>query len=123
MRDSTVANTLNACDKTIIEIAKRYLSKVIDHVTQINVDELDQPTEASITKRPKRFETSADRVENYSLTHKMHIHAVMSLLDILETGNKDQQLTLEVCVNLAELAVQYFFWSSMEPGTFVIAHT
>lgn len=114
-----MANTLIACESTLIDIAKRYLSKAIDHVSLINVDDPDIPT-ATVNKRPKRFESSIDRKEKYSKTYKMHIHAVMSLLDILETGNKDQQLTLEVCVNLAELAVNYFFWSSMETGMITI---
>lgn len=114
-----MANTLNACENTLIEIAKRYLGKAIDHVSLVNIDDPDAPT-ATVNKRPKRFETSINRKENYSKTYKMHIHAVMSLLDILETGNKEQQLPLEVCVNLAELAVKYFFWSSMETGMIAV---
>lgn len=122
MKTSTVAKTLTACESTLIEIAKRYLNKAIDHVSLIDIDDIGdiqtthiRPDE-HIAKKPKTAESCINRKEKYSNTYRNHIHAVMSLLDILEVGKKDQPLSLDVCIKWAELITKYFFWSSMEPG-------
>lgn len=118
MKDTTVAKTLVECDSTLIEIAKRYLNKAIDHVSLIDIDDIEMApaTDPPASKKLKTIDSSINRKEKYSNTYRNHIHAVMSLLDILEIGHKDQQLSLEFCIKLAELNTKYFFWSTMESG-------
>lgn len=121
MKDTTIATTLVDCESTLIEISKRYLNKAIDHVSLIDIDDIemlpatDQPLPPA-NKKLKTADSSINRKEKYSNTYRNHIHAVMSLLDILEIGHKDQQLSLEFCIKLAELNTKYFFWSTMESG-------
>lgn len=87
--------------------------ELLDDVDDMNG--IDDP----VAKRIKTIETRLNRKEKcstYSNTYKQHIHAVMSLLDILEIGKKDQPLPMDVCIKWAELSVKYFFWSLIETG-------
>lgn len=121
LKESLLTKTLTRCDTTLMEIAKRYLNKAMEYVSFINASELlsapivDEP----VTKKIKTVESRLNRKERcykYTVTYKQHIHAVMSLLDILEIGKKDQPLAMDKCIKWAELIVKYFFWSLTETG-------
>lgn len=104
-----------------MEIAKRYLTKAMEYVSFINASEFlsCETTDEPLSKKIKSAETCLNRKEKcykYTMVYKRHIHAVMSLLDILEIGNKDQPLTMDKCIKWVELIVKYFFWSLTETG-------
>lgn len=120
---SLLTKTLTNCDTTLMEIAKRYLTKAMEYVSFINASQLlstdmgDEP----VAKKIKTLESRLNRKERcykYTVMYKQHIHTVMSLLDILEIGKKDQPLAMDKCIKLAELIVKYFFWSLTETGTY-----
>lgn len=72
-----------------------------------------------MAKKIKIVESRLNRREKtytYSNVYKHHIHAVMSLLDILEIGKKERPLAMDTCIKWAELTVKYFFWSLIETG-------
>lgn len=122
LKESLLTKTLTHCDITLMEIAKRYLTKAVEYVSFINASQ-DLAFEANdepVSKKIKMVESRLNRKERcykYTITYKRHIHAVMSLLDILEIGNKDEQLAMDKCIKWAELIVKYFFWSLTETGT------
>lgn len=62
-------------------------------------------------------------VLKYSRVYKEHIHAVMSLLNLLDVGGADEGLALESYVKLSELIVKYFFWSLAETDDKAIRRT
>lgn len=108
-----------------MEIAKRYLTKAMEYVSFINASELlsAQTVDEPVTKKIKTVESRLNRKERcykYTIIYKQHIHAVMSLLDILEIGKKDQPLAMDKCIKWAELIVKYFFWSLTETGNYIL---
>lgn len=122
LKESLLTKTLLNCDATLMEIAKRYLTKAIEYVSFINASELmsfktedDEP----VSKKIKLIESRLNRKERYhkyTMIYKRHIHAVMNLVDILEIGRKDQPLAMDKCIKWTELIVKYFFWSLTETG-------
>lgn len=107
-----------------MEIAKRYLTKAMEYVSFINASEvlLCETADEPVSKKIKTVESRLNRKERcykYTLTYKKHIHAVMSLLDILEIGKKDQPLAMDKSIKWAELIVKYFFWSLTETGLYI----
>lgn len=125
LKESLLTKTLTHCDTTLMEIAKRYLTKAMEYVSFINASEFlsyDTDADEPVSKKIKSAESRLNRKEKcfkYTMTYKKHIHAVMSLLDILEIGKKDQPLAMDKCIKWAELIVKYFFWSLTETGIFV----
>lgn len=121
LKESLLTKTLIRCDTTLMEIAKRYLTKAMEYVSFINASELlsAQLADEPVTKKIKTVESRLNRKERcykYTIVYKKHIHSVMSLLDILEIGKKDQALAMDKCIKWAELIVKYFFWSLTETG-------
>lgn len=122
LKESLLIKTLVNCDTTLMEIAKRYLTKAIEYVSFINASELlkmktndDEP----VSKKIKLIESRLNRKERYheyTMIYKRHIHAVMNLVDILEIGKSDQPLAMDKCIRWIELTVKYFFWSLTETG-------
>lgn len=105
-----------------MEIAKRYLTKAIEYVSFINASELltlktmdDEPVSKKIRLIESRL-NKKERYQKYTMIYKRHIHAVMTLVDILEIGNKDQPLAMDKCIKWTELFIKYFFWSLTETG-------
>lgn len=124
LKECLLTRTLTHCDTTLMEIAKRYLTKAMEYVSFINASELlsSETADEPVSKKIKTVESRLNRKERcykYTLTYKKHIHAVMSLLDILEIGKKDQPLAVDKSIKWAELIVKYFFWSLTETGTYV----
>lgn len=105
-----------------MEIAKRYLTKAMEYVSLINASQLmsyESMADEPVSKKIKTVESRLNRKERcykYTLTYKQHIHAVMSLFDILEIGKRDQPLAVDKSIKWAELIVKYFFWSHIETG-------
>lgn len=124
LKESLLTKTLTRCDTTLMEIAKRYLTKAMEYVSFINASKLlsEQLTvDEPVTKKIKTVESRLNRKEQcykYTIIYKQHIHAVMSLLDILEIGKKDQLLAMDKCIKWADLIVKYFFWSLTETGKY-----
>lgn len=122
LKESLLTKTLTHCDTTIMEIAKRYLTKAMEYVSLINASQLlsmEMADDEPVTKKIKLVESRLNRKERcfkYTLIYKRHIHAIMSLLDILEIGKKDQPIAMDKCIKWAELIVKYFFWSLTETG-------
>lgn len=124
MKESMLKKTLANCDTTLMEIVKRYLTKAMEYVSFINASELLSSEEGCepVSKKIKTVESGLNRKEKcfkYTQSYKSHIHAVMSLLDILEIGKADQQLSMDKCIKWTELIVKYFFWSLTETGKLV----
>lgn len=121
---SLLTKTLTNCDSTLMEIAKRYLTKAMEYVSFINASQListDTVNNEPVAKKIKTVESRLNRKERcytYTVMYKQHIHTVMSLLDILEIGKKDQPLGMDKCIKLIELIVKYFFWSLTETGAY-----
>lgn len=122
MRGSWLTKTLLSCDTTLMEIAKRYLTKAIEYVSFINASEQLASTVADdepVIKKIKLIESRLNRKERYhkyTMIYKRHIHAVMNLVDILEIGINEQPLAMDKCIKWIELIVKYFFWSLTETG-------
>lgn len=120
LKDSLLTRTLMQCDTTLMEIAKRYLARAVEYVSFINAsDLLSEASDEPLAKKIKTVESTLSRKEKcykYAKIYKRHIHVVMSLLDILEIGNKEHSLSMENCIKWVELIIRYFFWSLTETG-------
>lgn len=78
----------------------------MDFVTITN--SLDEPAEK------KARITEWKSVKYYSV-YSEHIHAVISVIDILEIGTREE-LPMDENIKLAELTVKYFFLSLVDSG-------
>lgn len=114
-----------------MEIGWRYLSKAIECVTYVegnnivdNVLSFANAEEPLMKKlRLNESQLNKETVLNYSNMYKEHIHAIMSLLNVLEVGSAEEGLPLESYIKLAELIVKYFFWSLAETNDKVVRRT
>lgn len=115
-----------------MEIGWRYLSKAIGCVTYVdgegNMSEdipLPANTDEPLLKKLRLTDSRLikENVLRYSEVYKKHIHAVMSLLNVLDVGGADDVHALESYVKLAELIVKYFFWSLAETNDKVVRRT
>lgn len=104
------------CLKTLIEIGSHYLAKSMESIASASKINSDANQKEPPTKKPKPIEQlpSIRMSCTYSNAHKSHIHALMSLLNLLEAGKKDEILAMDTCIRLAEIFVKYFFWSLAE---------
>lgn len=114
-----------------MEIGWLYLSKAIGCVTYIDggsmCDDVGLPaiTDEPLLKKLRLTDSGQckEDVLKYSRVYKEHIHAVMSLLNLLDVGGADEGLALESYVKLSELIVKYFFWSLAETDDKAIRRT
>lgn len=114
-----------------MEIGWVYLSKAIECVTYVDggsmCDDVGSPaaTDEPLLKKLRLTDArqSKEDVLKYSRVYKEHIHAVMSLLDVLDVGGADEPLALESYVKLSELVVKYFFWSLAETDDKAVRRT
>lgn len=113
----------------LMEIGWRYLSKAIECVTYVDAGNISGDVNAisdePLLKKLRLTEARLTRenVINYSRAYKEHMHAVMSLLNVLDVGGDDDVLAMESYIKLAELIVKYFFWSLAETGDSVVRRT
>lgn len=120
LKDQPVTNTLKTCDNTLIDISKRYLTKVADFATVAYMSDShsqDQMNYIPATKKLKLIGTGLMRQQrnfDYSRAYEQHIHTVMSILDILKIG--EVNLAMDINVKWVEIISLYFFWSLINTG-------
>lgn len=121
MKELYVTNALKQCDIILIDIAKRYLTRMTAHLSNISMGNLSksQPN-ASSAKKIKLDQSNAEQEQecrDYSITYKRHIHVVMDLLDLLEIGKVNQLIAMDTTIKWIDSITKYFFWNLAEIGT------
>lgn len=121
MKEFLVTNALKKCDIILIDIAKRYLTRMTAYLSNISMGDLSKSqSNPSCAKMRKLDPSSAEQEQewrDYSITYKRHIHVVMNLLDLLEIGKVDQLIAMDTTIKWVDSITKYFFWNLAETGT------